>query len=103
MQYSGLYRCSGCSVAFSDPSSWREGASAPNSEAPPNVGQGEQARTEPAPTRAVTPTGPQSFSTGWPLLPRLPGEPAGYGHSEEDLKAIREAAARANRSKGRRR
>lgn len=28
MQYSGLYRCSGCSVTFSDPVTWREGADA---------------------------------------------------------------------------
>ena len=24
MQYSGLYRCSGCSFTFSDPTTWRE-------------------------------------------------------------------------------
>ena len=24
MQYSGLYRCSGCSFTFSDPAAWRE-------------------------------------------------------------------------------
>ena len=28
MQYSGLYRCSGCSVTFSDIVAWREGAPA---------------------------------------------------------------------------
>jgi hypothetical protein len=28
MVYSGLYRCSGCSVTFADPTAWREASAA---------------------------------------------------------------------------
>ena len=93
MQYSGLYRCSGCSVTFCDPLAWREGAEI------------SQIVSEPAgaePSCAASGAG-QSFANAHPTMPRMPGEPIGYGRSAADLNEIREAAKRANRSKGRRR
>ena len=74
MQYSGLYRCSGCSVTFTDPAAWRERL---------------QAETERGATGHITLA--------------LPEGPLPYGYSEQDVKGIQEAAARANKSKGRRR
>ena len=91
MTYAGLYRCSGCSVTFSDPAAWREGAGTHAEAIDSTVSPGRASGTG------------QSFATGHMLLPRMPGEVIGYGHSEDDLKEIREAADRANRSKGRRR
>ena len=44
MAYSGLYRCSGCSVTFSDPLGWREatvGAIPAQGEAPKELSSGE--------------------------------------------------------------
>ena len=97
MVYNGLYCCSGCSVTFSDPTAWREltagNAVAPAHATPP---QKEGRTPHSAPTEGPI------LSTWGGVLPRL-GEPTGYGHSEEDLKEIRDAAARANKSKGRRR
>ena len=50
MRYSGVYRCSGCSITFSDPSAWRErrlrarldrqGAGAPMTEVPDPLTEG---------------------------------------------------------------
>ena len=34
MQYSGLYRCSGCSVTFADRGAWHEGPSTGRTQAP---------------------------------------------------------------------
>lgn len=92
MVYSGLYRCSGCSVTFSDPAAWRE---APADETTAVV---EATSSEPAGSTYAAPSGGPSFSTWGGVLPRL-GEPIGYGHSEEDLKEIAEAVARANKGK----
>ena len=91
MQYSGLYRCSGCSVTFSDPAAWREGGQVAfvDTEAPGVVAEPAEADHSPA-TRHI-------------LLPRMLGQPVVYGRCVEDLKEIQEAAARANKSKGRRR
>ena len=92
MVYSGLYRCSGCSVTFSDPLAWRDAASgestvqvglAPVQIAPPPLE---------SPRRDTNPS-------GWGItLPRL-GQPLGFGYSEEDLRGIRDAAATADKSK----
>ena len=93
MQYSGLFRCSGCSGTFSDPVAWREGE--PAATVPIAAGSVELSY--------AARDGGHDFSTGHILLPRMPGVPLGYGDSEADLKEIQEAAERANRSKGRRR
>lgn len=85
MQFSELYRCSGCSVGFSDPVAWREGTAVP---ADPPSGAARQ---------------DHDYSTNHMARPYMPGEVVGYGRSEEDLRAISEAVERANRSKGRRR
>jgi hypothetical protein len=37
MVYSGIYRCSGCSLTFTDPSTWRE---APDTVDPSSVAAG---------------------------------------------------------------
>jgi hypothetical protein len=92
MVYSGLYRCSGCSVTFSDPLAWRDAASGEST-----------AHVEPAPVQISPPSvvspGRDTNPSGWGItLPRL-GQPLGFGYSEEDLKEIRDAAARANKSK----
>ena len=93
MQYSGLYRCSGCSVAFSDPLAWQEGA---------DEAQVASVIAETEASYAASDAG-HNFANCHLPLPPMPGEPIGYGHSDADLKEIREAAERANRSKGRRR
>ena len=100
MQYSGLYRCSGCSVTFSDPVAWREGGQVALVETEANAAPALNPTAEPAGTARGT---GHSFATGHIVLPRTPGEPVGYGHSEADIKEIDEAVARANGSKGRRR
>lgn len=92
MEYSGLYRCSGCSVSFSDLVAWREGAPA---AAVPITAAGVE------PSYAASDKS-HDFSNGHILLPRVPGMRLGFGHSEADMKAIDEAAARANRSARRR-
>ena len=90
MAYSGLYRCSGCSVTFTDPAAWRAAptvqTSAPSLSAPSDI-------KEP----------PSTLSTWGNVLPRC-GEPLGFGQSEGDIKQIQDAAARAmkGRSKFRR-
>ena len=89
MTYAGLYRCSGCSVLFSDPAEWRHSASTmPSAQMPPE---------EPAPAPCVAPSRPTSGAT--------PGQvdPDAYGYNEADFKTIQEAAARATKSRGRRR
>ena len=93
MQCSGLYRCSGCSVTFSDPLAWREGA---ETSRVASVLLGTESSYAASDAR-------HNFADGHLTLPRMPGEPSGYGHSEADLKEIQEAAERTNRSKGRRR
>ena len=100
MQYSGLYRCSGCSVTFSDPTAWREGGDAEIAAA--DVSRVHHVAAEARPSFAASDAG-HNFATGHMAVPRMPGEPIGYGRSESDLKEIREAAERANTSKGRRR
>jgi len=95
MTFNGLYRCSGCSVTFSDPTAWREVSTSAAATAPaPCLPESRSAYS------ALT--GGPGLSTWGGVLPQL-GEPIGYGHREEDLKEIHEAAARANKSKGRRR
>jgi hypothetical protein len=93
MVYNGLYRCSGCSVTFSDPLAWREAPAAGESTV----------ETEHVPTDfvllAADTTVRDSNPSGWGIiLPRL-GQPLGFGYSDEDLKGIHEAVARANKSK----
>ena len=80
-------------MTFSDPLAWREGAEA-SRVASVLLG-----------TRSpyVTSDAGHNFATSHLTLPRMPGEPSGYGHAEADLKEIWEAAERTNRSKGRRR
>ena len=92
MVYSGLYRCSGCSVTFSDPMAWRDAA----------LGESE-AQIESPPVQITSPPVERperdSNPSGWGItLPRL-GQPVGYGYSAEDLKGIRDAAASADKSK----
>ena len=92
MVYSGLYRCSGCSVTFSDPLAWRDAASGEST-----------AHVERAPVQ-IAPPPVESHRrdlnrSGWGItLPRL-GQPLGFGYSAENLKGIRDAAARADKSK----
>lgn len=93
MVYSGLYRCSGCSLTFSDPPVWRETPAADESTA----------LTECVPPDSVLPAADvpirDSNPSGWGItLPRL-GQPLGIGYSDEDLKGIHEAVAGANKSK----
>jgi hypothetical protein len=96
MQYSGLYRCSGCSVTFSDPVAWREGhGKQPVPEAAAEL-------PAPTATSAVEARAPGSMAT-WGLVMSRDAGPVPYGYGEQDVKAIKEAAERANRSKGRRR
>ena len=94
MEYSGLYRCSGCSVTFSDPLAWREG--------PQAVPEAVADRPAPTPMSSVDARAPGTMATWGILMSRAPG-PIPYGYGEQDFKAIKEAAERANRSKGRRR
>ena len=93
MAYGPLYRCSGCSVTFTDPSAWRQG---PDQDAAPSV-------VEVPPDKPLTsfaaPSG-ESFASTWGM--RLPATPGAFASSEEDCQGIRDAAARATRSKGRR-
>jgi hypothetical protein len=78
MRYSGLYRWSGCSVTFADPASWRRGQA----------------------THATSQRPPFPQLSSWGIQP--PGDhTAAPGRSEADLKAIREAAARAAKGKSR--
>ena len=95
MGYGDLYRCSGCSVTFTDPSAWRQGPepdiAQPTVEGPPD---------KPL-TSFAAPSG-GSFASTWGM--RLPeaATSGGFARTEEDCQGIRDAAARANRSKGRR-
>lgn len=73
---SELYRCSGCAVVFADPIAWREG-------------KPEEPLPEPVRNWLATYGG------------QLPMDPPEM--TQEELQRIREAAARANRSKGRKR
>ena len=92
MVYSGLYRCSGCPVTFSDPVAWRDAASGKSAT------QAEITPVQITPPPVAHPER-DSNPSGWGItLPRL-GQPLGYGYSEEDLKGIRDAAAPADKSK----
>lgn len=97
MQYSGLYRCSGCSVTFSDPVAWREGPAEPAATA---------AEVAEAPTkRSGSPEAVHNthlFAT-WGQVRTGVLDPTAFGYNEDDYRAIKEAADRATRSKGRRR
>jgi hypothetical protein len=96
MQYSGLYRCSGCSVTFSDPVAWREGH---ENRAEPEAATERPAQTA---TSSVEARASGSMAT-WGLVKSRDAGSVPYGYGEQDLKAIKEAAERANRSKERRR
>ena len=72
-----LYRCSGCAVVFNDPQAWREGPAEPPPLAPS--------------ARALLGT--------WGVMPPMYRQ---HEQSPEELQRIKEAAARANRSKRRR-
>lgn len=52
MLASGLYRCSGCSVVFEDPRSWREAGPEWQAQGPP------PARPPPGLQPAITPAAP---------------------------------------------
>lgn len=95
MEYGPLYRCSGCSVTFTDPSAWRQGPDPDN--ALPTI----QLPPDKPLTSYAAPSG-GSFASTWGM--RLPeaATPGGFARSEADCQGIRDAAARANRSKGRR-
>ncbi len=95
MTYSDLYRCSGCSATFADPAAWRQAVE-------------PTARPQSTPRAAPFWIGPSSDKGLLPPLYSSPGgkpavatDPSTYGYNEADTKAIKEAAARANRSKGR--
>lgn len=92
MTYSGLYRCSGCSVTFADPSAWRESgaSSVPEEESGMSV-------ASPPPTPSS-----QNLLSTWGATPGV-RDPSAFGYNDADQKAITEAADRANKSKGRRR
>lgn len=104
MTYSGLYRCSGCSVTFSDPAAWRE---SPEPSATPSLVQQDASvdasrRQEDAPptttgTGVLAPQG-HSMST-WGLVHPGVAIPGAFGYNEADVKAINEAAQRAGKSK----
>lgn len=95
MVYSGIYRCSGCSATFADPTSWREAVSttsvASNAEKRPGTGIGPGDNAGPVP----------GLFASWGSSPASPVDAQGYGRTEADTEEIREAARRANKSKGR--
>lgn len=72
-----LFRCSGCGVVFSDPEAWREGPPAP----PP---------LDPSAAALLA-----SWGT-------VPATYSPHQQSPEELQQIKDAAARANKSKRRR-
>jgi len=92
MVYSGLYRCSGCSVAFSDPAAWRNGADAPTVDAATS----SQAAMVP-PSHQPSSGG---YSTWGTMAPRA-GDPNSFGYRPEDIKAIQDAADWANKNRTR--
>ena len=92
MEYTNLFRCSGCSVTFTDPSAWREGSG----PAPAHNDNAPDAREPRSPYAA--PTGGPNLST-WGSTCVMPLLPNQFGYSEADKQAIREAAARANKGK----
>ncbi len=94
MTYSDLYRCSGCSVTFADPVAWRQAAAPPAPDVVvrrPGAGIGPSDHAGPV---------PELMST-WGSKPTDTPDASTYGYNEADTKAIKEAAARANRAKGR--
>ncbi len=94
MTYSGLYRCSGCSATFADPAAWRQAAvqsSATREWTHKGVGIGPSDHSGPKP----------ELLASWGAKRDDVPDPSTYGYNETDQKAIQEAAARANRSKGR--
>ncbi len=112
MVYSGLYRCSGCSVTFSDPVAWREtlGKVTSDSGMPTDAGAvtaGLSKAGGNAPSGDIgdsqwAANGNRISSVSHITMP-LPEGTLPFGYSEVDRKGIEDAAARANRSKGRRR
>jgi DNA-directed RNA polymerase subunit RPC12/RpoP len=60
MEYSGLYRCSGCSVTFSDPAAWRDA---------PEVAEGA-AQAAPIAVRPGPPVPPLRPPLGGPPMDR---------------------------------
>jgi hypothetical protein len=94
MTYSDLYRCSGCSVTFADPVAWREAAAqtAPAAtERPRGAGIGPSDHTGPVP----------ELMSSWGSMPTQTPDASTYGYNEVDTRAIKGAAARANKAKGR--
>ncbi len=94
MTYSDLYRCSGCSVTFADPVAWRQAASKQVPEQTvrrPGPGIGPSDHTGPLP----------ELMSSWGSKPTDTPDASTYGYNDVDSKAIKEAAARANKSKGR--
>lgn len=98
MVYSGLYRCSDCSVTFSDPSSWHE---APVRDATADFGDNASPEhVTPAVVSDVKITSPSAW--GMAASPRS-HEPNRFRDRAQDINAIQETALLANRSNGRRR
>ncbi len=85
MTYSGLYQCSGCSATFADPAAWRKEV------VHRGVGVGPSNHAGPK----------AELLASWGAEREDVPDPNTYGYNETDQKAIKEAAARANRSKGR--
>ncbi len=79
MVASGAYQCSGCSVMFTDPAAWRSSAV----------------------TSAPTPPAYASYGVQCIDEADLRANRGAGGMTEADNKAIREAAARINKGKGR--
>ncbi len=82
MQYSGLYRCSGCSVTFSDPVAWREGATERQEPSTDVTTSAQLEAGQPSSDQTMLRPSGHSFAT-WGLAMQLPtGEPLPYGYGE---------------------
>lgn len=87
-----LYACTGCGAVFTSPDRWRRMVT---HQAAPMVAP-VVALDESRQALAMRTIGDGG---GWTSMPR---DPDAFGSSPEDVAAIKEAAARANRSKKRR-
>lgn len=88
-----LYACTGCGAVFTSPDRWRRMVThqVPQPAAPLVVDESTQAV-------AMRSAG-NGYGGGWTSIPLPPGS---FGTSPEEVAAIKEAAARANRSKKKR-
>jgi hypothetical protein len=97
MSYSGLYRCSGCSVTFADPTAWRGEPAALEGLQSASAAEPVGSSPRPPPGQYVPPAPPLESTWGTHIRQEPP--PGTYGYSEEDCKAIKEAAERAGKGK----